>query len=261
MKRQAGSPDRLLVILTWALLGAAYLIGSYRWLALAMLPVFALTLRYATIRTVSLALLVLLTVVGPSLLLLFVDHLPFIVIKLVGLVLFGLCVWLYKPLRSAQDWARVGRFDRRTFGYLALIVMLAAASLAGWSFVVIPNFHGNRVLAPHIAAPLIFVYMLMFALINSAVEEFKWRGVMLGAFDNAFGAGAFSVWMQALSFGTAHYHGPFLYGWLGVGLTTLFGLLVGLLRRQSCGIVAPWAAHAVADFVILCLVYHFGSGA
>jgi hypothetical protein len=106
-------------------------------------------------------------------------------------------------------------------------------------------------------AQFIFLYIFLFAIINAAIEEIMWRGVMLTAFDRAFGAGLFSIFAQALSFGVAHFHGPFLYGWLGVALTTIFGILVGLLRQQSQGIAAPWAAHAASDFVILCLVYYF----
>jgi len=255
MRQYFNSPDKLLLFLVFTLVSAVYFLGIYKWAPFLIIPLLVLSVRFGNIYTVSFATLVFLTFLGPRL---FPAHVSFIVVKIIGTLLFCISLTFIKPLRNAQDWFCIGRFGKITILYIIAISLISAGSLVTWTLITKPNLPGYTALMPPNMTPFwVVFYMLAFALINAAIEELMWRGVMLSALEKAFGSSHFSLGLQAISFGIAHYRGPFLYGWLGVALTTIFGVLVGLLRRQSKGIFAPWVTHAISDFVILCIVYGF----
>ena len=62
-----------------------------------------------------------------------------------------------------------------------------------------------------------------------------------------------AIAIQALSFGIAHY-GGFPRGALGVAMATSYGLMMGIIRHQSGGLLAPFLSHICADLVIFALV-------
>jgi membrane protease YdiL (CAAX protease family) len=94
---------------------------------------------------------------------------------------------------------------------------------------------------------------LLFSIVNAAVEEGAYRGVIMDALDKSIGSGVAPILLQAAAFGTRHING-FPRGWIGVGLASAFGLLMALIRRRSQGMLAPWIAHVCTDIVIVCIV-------
>jgi membrane protease YdiL (CAAX protease family) len=95
---------------------------------------------------------------------------------------------------------------------------------------------------------------LGFALTNAAMEEIIFRGIMMEALDNAFGAGHLSNVIQAFSFGAVHYQSGFPNGVCGFVMVFVYGLMLGILRRQSRGILAPWMTHIAADITIFMIL-------
>jgi hypothetical protein len=95
---------------------------------------------------------------------------------------------------------------------------------------------------------------LAFAIGNAAVEEFVFRGVYMHSLDSAFGAGMVSVLVQGWLFGAIHYLSGFPNGLAGLVLATAYGVMLGLLRRRSSGMLAPWLAHAGADMIIFVIL-------
>jgi membrane protease YdiL (CAAX protease family) len=59
--------------------------------------------------------------------------------------------------------------------------------------------------------------------------------------------------LQALAFGLLHIQG-FPRGWSGVLLATVYGAMMGELRRRTGGLLLPWAVHVGADLVISAVV-------
>jgi membrane protease YdiL (CAAX protease family) len=78
-----------------------------------------------------------------------------------------------------------------------------------------------------------------------------------GPLDQSIGAGILSLLGQSAAFGVFHIIG-FPRGWIGVGLAFLFGVLMGLIRRLSGGLLAAWPAHVCTDVVIVSIVLFFG---
>ena len=58
---------------------------------------------------------------------------------------------------------------------------------------------------------------------------------------------------QALVFGLWHYHG-IPSGWTGVGLTFVYGYIMGLLYQYGDGLFLPIVAHTIADYYIFTII-------
>jgi uncharacterized protein len=69
----------------------------------------------------------------------------------------------------------------------------------------------------------------------------------------SLGPGFAALLLQALAFGAIHIRG-FPRGWFGVGLASIYGLLMGVIRRRAGGMFAPWIAHVFTDVVIAGIV-------
>jgi membrane protease YdiL (CAAX protease family) len=106
---------------------------------------------------------------------------------------------------------------------------------------------------PALPLGLLIAGGLIFSMLNAAVEEGAYRGVILHALDRSLGPGFAALLLQALAFGAIHIRG-FPRGWLGVGLASIYGLLMGVIRRRAGGMFAPWIAHVFTDVVIAGIV-------
>lgn len=95
---------------------------------------------------------------------------------------------------------------------------------------------------------------LAFALGNAAVEEIVFRGAVMQATDSAVGAGSTSVLIQGWLFGAMHYLRGFPNGLWGVIMAAVYGIMLGVVRRRSAGMLAPWLSHFFADIVIFSIL-------
>jgi membrane protease YdiL (CAAX protease family) len=190
---------------------------------------------------------------GPRLVITFA---PFLVAKLMPLVLYAAVVLLVPSLRRSLQWLRLGTLDRRAWGAVLLVSIVAAAGLLAWTHFAKPDVARFGRLLPDMPLLLLLLYIAAFSLLNALVEELLFRGVMFASLESAFGTGTLALWGQAVMFGVAHYRGPYINGWTGVVLCGLFGYLLGRLRRRTQGLLAPWLAHAAGDFTILMLIVY-----
>jgi membrane protease YdiL (CAAX protease family) len=157
-------------------------------------------------------------------------------------------------LRGTATWARWGSFDA-TVGLLAVAAwLLAAVALLSWYLLLHPNIADIiEAFVPALPLGLLIAGGLIFSMVNAAVEEGAYRGVILHALDRSLGPGFAALLLQALAFGAIHITG-FPRGWLGVGLACIYGLLMGVIRRRAGGMFAPWIAHVFTDVVIAGIV-------
>jgi hypothetical protein len=135
-----------------------------------------------------------------------------------------------------------------------LTAAVTPGALVGWYLAVRPDLADvvETYLAVSAPAWLILLGAAGFALVNAALEEAVWRGILQPELAERFGPGL-AVGLQATSFGAAHAWG-FPRGVAGVALVTAWGVLLGLLRARSRGLLAPWLAHVAADAVIAAIV-------
>jgi membrane protease YdiL (CAAX protease family) len=168
-----------------------------------------------------------------------------------GLALSGVP---YFQLQGTATWARWGSFDA-TVCFLSVVAwLLAAAALLSWYLLLHPKIADIlEAFVPALPLGLLIAGGLIFSMVNAAVEEGAYRGVMLHALDRSLGPGFAALLLQVLAFGAIHIRG-FPRGWLGVGLACIYGLLMGVIRRRAGGMFAPWIAHVFTGVVIAGIV-------
>jgi CAAX protease family protein len=157
-------------------------------------------------------------------------------------------------LRGTATWARWGSFDATVRFLCIAACLLAAGALLSWYVLLHPDVADIvKAFVPDLPLGLLIVGGLIFSMVNAAVEEGAYRGVILHALDTSLGPGFAALLLQAVAFGAIHIRG-FPRGWLGVGLACIYGLLMGVIRRRAGGMFAPWIAHVFTDVVIAGIV-------
>jgi membrane protease YdiL (CAAX protease family) len=179
---------------------------------------------------------------------------PFWPFFLLGpLVVYGLVVTVTPSLRQSVGWLRAGKLDHFVWWLVILTVFISTAVLVLWFFALRPDLSQWRMAIPTWHPLLLLLLGVGFAVVNAAIEESIYRGILLHALDAAFGSGSLSAILQAIVFGFLHIRG-IPNGWIGVGLATIYGLMLGFIRRRAQGMLAPFAAHVFADIVIFILL-------
>lgn len=150
------------------------------------------------------------------------------------------------PLRGPTP-----RGDLRTWPWIAALWLLVAVALPTWLLLVRPDLSDITARLPDVGWPATIALGVVFATTNAIAEELAWRHVLWEGLRGAPAAALVAI--QALSFGLAHIQG-FPRGALGVALAAVYGLLLGILRLRSGGLLAPVLAHIGADAVIYALI-------
>jgi membrane protease YdiL (CAAX protease family) len=177
---------------------------------------------------------------------------------LVPLVTYGAIVSITPTLRRSVTWLHIGHSGRYVRLLALLTIIFSSVALVIWYFAAQPDLRHHLALVPGMPLWVFPLLALGFALTNAAMEEIIFRGIMMEALDNALGAGHLSNVIQAFSFGALHYQSGFPNGVCGSVTVFVYGLMLGILRRQSRGILAPWMTHIAADitiFMILAGIY------
>ncbi|SDQ56385.1 CPBP family intramembrane glutamic endopeptidase [Thermostaphylospora chromogena] len=151
----------------------------------------------------------------------------------------------WQPLRWELRWWSPGATTWRTWAAVAVIIAGAASVMWLWYGAIGARLGGQAIQREILESSpwwLVAVAVAAFVVVNAAAEEAVFRGVLLEAMA-ATGPLPFAVAVQALGFGLIHLHAGFPTGPLGMALASFFGLILGLLRVHTGGLLAPWAAH------------------
>ncbi len=173
---------------------------------------------------------------------------------LVPILLYGLVVIIVPRLRQSMLWFHAGNFDRNISLSAAAISVLSGLALLAWYAALKPDLAVQLRSMPDMPLWLFPVAGLAFAAGNAAMEEFAFRGIVMQSLDSAFGPGFASILIQAWLFGAMHFLQGFpKEGW-GLAMTAVYGIMLGMLRRRSRGMLAPWSAHVCADIVVFTIL-------
>jgi len=147
----------------------------------------------------------------------------------VALLTLGAFLWCLPAWRADWAWFSRGRVDRRIGALIGAFGVISGAALLLWYVTLRPTSPTSvrRCCLPtrldaHLGG-------VGFSMVNAAVEESLFRGLLLEALDHSFASGWAAVLMQAAAFGVLHLHG-FPRGAVGVGLAAVYGLMMGVLR-------------------------------
>ncbi len=177
-------------------------------------------------------------------------------------VVFALMIGIYllivatvPDLRAGLRFFRWGNFGREAWLLCIGSGMLSGTALLGWFVLTRPDFSVLiRNFLPNLPLPALIFGGIGFAMVNALVEEVVYRGVVFGVLVESGLSLAVILPLQAVAFGTIHMGGV-PSGWIGVGLASLYGFLMGLIRLRSKGLLAPWAGHVLTDLVIVTIVF------
>jgi membrane protease YdiL (CAAX protease family) len=149
-------------------------------------------------------------------------------------VVYALVVPRVPWLREASRWFAVGRVDGQI---VALGIALAGVSgvvLLTWYAIALPDLDDLvRTFIPAWPIWLLVPAAILFSVVNAALEEAVYRGVVLHALESALGSGVAVLVLQAAAFAALHFQAGFPRGLVGVGLTFVYGLALGMLRRRT----------------------------
>lgn len=167
-----------------------------------------------------------------------------------ALCFYALIGRLVPTSRPPSDWISRGRTP---IGWIALVGGVTPGALVAWLFWARPDLRdltGSALLK--VPFGWLVIGGALFAVINAALEEVIWRGLLQPALASVWGARV-AIGLQALSFGLQHAHG-FPRGPTGICLAAAWGVMLGALRQHTQGLVAPILAHVIADATIAVLV-------
>jgi uncharacterized protein len=172
----------------------------------------------------------------------------------IALLGFGALAWIAPSWRSQWRWLERGRLDRRVFVAVLASVAVASTALLVWYLALRPDVSDIRsTMLPAWPVWTLVLGGIAFSMVNAAVEEALYRGLLLAALDRCLTSGIAALILQAAAFGLLHVHG-FPRGAAGVGLAAVYGLMMGYLRRATGGMVAPWLGHVLTDVAIVTIL-------
>ena len=152
-----------------------------------------------------------------------------------------------------HSWLRRGRVTAELPWLLVVTVLVTAAALVLWQHL----FDGRLPQAYIDAAAGRPLWLLAaagagFSLFNAAVEEAIFRGVLQTALERVSGP-VVAIVVQAVAFGVLHVVGV-PTGVVGALMAGGWGLLLGLMRWRTQGLLAPYVAHVAADGTIFLML-------
>jgi membrane protease YdiL (CAAX protease family) len=180
-------------------------------------------------------------------------RLPLPSLLVAALVALFFCAIL-PPLRSSLEWLKRGDFDLISKLGILATSLLASAGFLAWAAGT-NNLAGGHGMATELEGiPRWFLFLLgvpFFAMLNACVEETIFRGFLQSLLARRFPSHLSLVLVaQASVFAAIHCAAGSPGGWIGYGITFLYGLALGHLRRRTQGILAPVLAHLATDLVI-----------
>lgn len=173
----------------------------------------------------------------------------------VALAVYAAAVWAVPDLRSSLDWAlwQTRPADRPTQVLFAVTVALSVVALVLYSWLAAPDvgdIAGDLDALPAWTIPAVG---LAFVVVNPAVEEALYRGVLYRALESETGSIRLAVTAQAIAFGALHVAG-FPGGPVGIALAGAWGAVLGYLRARTGGLRLSWWAHVATNVVIFIAV-------
>ena len=156
-------------------------------------------------------------------------------------------------LRRSLHWLRKGTWNGTVVWLVLATVVVSSAALYAWYILLRPSLSEWRNAIPTQNPAMIALAGFGFAIVNAAIEESIYRGIVMNALEAVLGRGLLSLVIQSLSFGMVHLYG-IPSGWIGVAMASVYGFMLGLVQRHSEGLLAPFSTHVAADLIVFVMV-------
>jgi membrane protease YdiL (CAAX protease family) len=168
-----------------------------------------------------------------------------------ALGLYAAVARMVPALRSSLDWAAWQRQppDRSTQILFGATVVVSVIALVLYAWLARPDVADTAGELSDLPAWTIPLIGLAFVVINPAVEEALYRGVLYRALESETGNTGVAIAAQAVAFGALHVAG-FPGGVVGMALAGGWGAVLGLFRARTGGLRWSWWAHVATNIVV-----------
>lgn len=170
------------------------------------------------------------------------------------LVIYGAVAGTAPRLRQSVGWLHGGSLSPVVLKLIIITIFISSLALVAWVILIKPAINHYLVLVPELPFWAYPFAGIGFAIFNAAMEESVFRGIVMEALDSALGAGYWSVGVQAIPFAALHYMAGFPNGVPGFIMVLIYGIMLGVIRRLSKGMLAPLVAHVGADITIFSIL-------
>ena len=168
-------------------------------------------------------------------------------------IVYGVVIWRVSWLRKGVTWCRAGLWDTRLAAVAVAFGLVSASTL----WVLHQAWPGElddvTVLVPAWPMSVIGPAAVLAAVMNAALEEAVYRGVLQDSLERVLRPGVTALTLQAAAFAAVHSLVGVPWGLAGPGLFA-YGIVMGILRRRSGGLAIPTLAHAITDLAIVGVV-------
>ncbi|VWD10594.1 hypothetical protein BLA39750_03195 [Burkholderia lata] len=164
-----------------------------------------------------------------------------------------------RRFRHVDRWLTAGRMTGTTVALMAATIIVSSGALLTWVFVFHPHLDSLARMIPP-SGPLRLAAMgVAFSTLNALWEELILKGLAWSALQDVFRSTVTVNLVQSALFGFAHFQG-FPQGWTGVLMAAVYAFVLGIIRKQSRGLLAPIVTHVFADATIFVVLYFISIG-
>lgn len=162
-------------------------------------------------------------------------------------------------LRTSANSLVFGRFTPIAVKWMVPTVLISYGGLLAWVLLFHPDLSNLLHMVPRGGPILLIATGVVFSVLNAIWEEFILKGIGWKSLEKVFRRGWAVNTGQAALFGVMHV-GGFPRGWIGVLMATVYGFVLGVIRKESRGLLAPIATHIFADATIFMVLYFIAVG-
>jgi len=184
----------------------------------------------------------------------------FWLVFLLPLILSTLIILPFPATRRALAWMKLGVMDRYSWLLVLLTSVLSVVALLVWAYRTDNLGYGAQSMQAVLHYPgwsILYIGVPVFALINAALEEVVYRGILQEALMHVLTQKWFIVLLQASAFAAAHFAAGFPNGTVGYLMVFVWGTMLGYLRLRTHGLCIPYLAHVIADLAIGYALYWY----
>jgi membrane protease YdiL (CAAX protease family) len=188
-----------------------------------------------------------------------VMHIPW-PLNLVGpLAVYLIMYWRWPRFSDSTHWLIRGTFTKTAIAWMIPTILISSAGLLGWVFLFHPDL-SNLARMVRLGGTLqLLAVGIAFSVFNAIWEEFILKGIAWNSLQLVFRRNWQINTSQAALFGLFHFSG-FPRGWVGVLMAALYGLVLGIIREVSAGLLVPIVTHIFADATIFLIIYFISTG-
>jgi uncharacterized protein len=167
--------------------------------------------------------------------------------------------WRWPRFRTSVSWLVLGKFTKRATAWMVPTVLISSGALLAWVFLFRPDLSDLARMVPPGGTTALIGVGIAFSILNATWEELIFKGIAWNSLQLVFTRDWQINMVQSVLFGIAHA-GGFPRGRVGILMATLYGFMLGIIRKESGGLLVPIVTHVFADATIFVVLYCISVG-